>query len=201
MQQINLYQPMFRKQQKVFSAKTLLHALFVVVAGLLLFYVYAAWKVHRLGEHQQQMSKRMTLELSRIEELNSKFPASTKNRVLEQELNRLRHEFAAKQTLVQALSGSDVGNARGFSRYFEAAARQHLDGLWLKKLMLDEGGAYISITGSALRPELVPRYLQKLGVERAYQGKNFKTFQIVRPDETGRRQIDFTLATVAQDRE
>ena len=38
MQQINLYQPIFRKEEKIFSAKTLLIGNLLVLVGLVVLY-------------------------------------------------------------------------------------------------------------------------------------------------------------------
>ena len=48
-QQINLYQPIFRKQRKVFSAVTIAQAAGLFVVGLLLIYGYGRWQVAALG--------------------------------------------------------------------------------------------------------------------------------------------------------
>ena len=47
-QQINLYQPIFRKQRQIFSATTLAQVLGVVAAALLLLYGYGLLQVRGL---------------------------------------------------------------------------------------------------------------------------------------------------------
>ena len=48
-QQVNLYQPIFRKQRKVFSAVTIAQAAAVFIVGLLLIYGYGRWQLAALG--------------------------------------------------------------------------------------------------------------------------------------------------------
>ena len=48
-QQINLYQPIFRRERKVFSAATIAQATLVVAAGLAAIYGYASWKMRGLN--------------------------------------------------------------------------------------------------------------------------------------------------------
>ena len=45
-QQINLYHPIFRKQEKKFSAKAMFQAGAVVVGGIVIMYAYSAWQLN-----------------------------------------------------------------------------------------------------------------------------------------------------------
>ena len=65
-QQINLYQPMFRKQKKIFSAVTILQSLAVVLVGFVLFYVYASWNVNKLRNEVANHKRMQTEALAKI---------------------------------------------------------------------------------------------------------------------------------------
>ncbi len=69
-QQINLYQPIFRKQRQIFSAVTMLQAVGVVAVALLGIYVYAFAKIGGLEGAVIQLEgreKALQTQLMRID--------------------------------------------------------------------------------------------------------------------------------------
>jgi hypothetical protein len=48
-QQINLFNPIFLQQKKHFSAVTMLQALGLLLAGILVFYAYASFETHKFA--------------------------------------------------------------------------------------------------------------------------------------------------------
>ncbi|MEW6352741.1 MAG: PilN domain-containing protein [Pseudomonadota bacterium] len=194
MQQINLYQPIFRKQRKVFSALALFQVCLAMIAGLLLIYVYARWQVQELEQVLARLQAQQVAAVSRVEDLNKRYAGRTKSAALEQEVARLEADVAAKQTVLQSFSGGGFGNSAGFSKYLEGLAKQRVEGMWLTGLSISAGGGALTIFGSTLAPELVPAFLQQLGKEPAFAGAEFKTLLMERPN-TDTARIDFTLRT------
>lgn len=191
-QQINLYQPMFRKQKKIFSAVTILQSLAVVLVGFVLFYVYASWNVNKLRNEVANHKRMQTEALAKIGTLNARYPLRKKSKLLETKIGKLEAEVRAKQSLLKVLSDTTLGNTSGFSAHFTGIARQQIQGMWLRGLQLSEGGRQVGIIGSTLQPELVPRFIKKLGREQAFAGAEFKTFQMQRSKEDVAR-VDFIL--------
>ena len=74
-QQINLYQPVFRRQRKVFSAATLLQVLLIAAIVLLGMYLHARWTTGRLqttvdnlsGQYQQLEAQLGSLENPQVQ--------------------------------------------------------------------------------------------------------------------------------------
>jgi hypothetical protein len=195
-QQINLYQPIFRKQQKVFSARTML---FVFVGTIVFFaaiYGYARWNVHSLVAESEKLARQHATEMKRLDDLARRYPAKQKSELVETELENLTNERKAKQFLIKALSGRSIGNDEGFSSYFEGMARQRPAGMWLRRFELEQGGQIIGIHGSSLQPELVPGFLQRLSEEPAFDGSSFRIFQMQR-DKNNAAAVNFTLRSVA----
>jgi len=194
MQQVNLFQPVFRKKQEPLTARAMVQVCATVLAGLVLMYGYISWRVADLDQELVQLQAQHADSLRRLEEASRKFPARKKSQLLGAEVQRLAAEKAAKQRVIRAISQGGPSEGRGFSGYLEGLARQRVDGLWLTGLDVADGGADVGIYGSTLKPELVPVFLQKLSAEIAFSGKEFKTFKMVRPEGDERR-IDFTLGT------
>jgi len=196
-QQINLYQPIFRKQEKVFSARTML---MVLVATIVLFssiYGYARWNVFALVDESEKLTVSYQNETKRLNDLAHRFPIKQKNRKVETELDNLKNERKAKQFLIKTLSGRSIGNDEGFSSFFEAMARQRPTGMWLQRFEIEQGGQVIGIYGSSLQPELVPEFLQRLSEESSFDGSNFRIFRMQR-DKENTAAINFTLRSVVE---
>ncbi|HUQ53206.1 MAG TPA: PilN domain-containing protein [Gammaproteobacteria bacterium] len=182
-QQINLYQPIFRKQRQIFSAVTMLQAVGVVAAALLAIYGYGLAKVGTLEAEVVQLEgreKALTTQLMRID------PKMSANRraELETELERLNATLLDQQRLIDVLRDRPLGDSAGFSGYLAALARQRTPELWLTEIGINGGTAAIELAGRSLDPKLVPEYMQRLGTEPALAGQQFDRFEIALDDET-----------------
>jgi hypothetical protein len=183
-QQINLYQPIFRKQRQVFSAVTLLQGLGVVAAALLAIYAYGLVQVGNLEAAVVQLEgreKALTTQLARID------PSQSDHRraEVEDELRRLNATLVEQQQLIEVLRKQPLGNAEGFSGYLAALGRQRTPELWLTEFAISGGTGAIELAGRSTRPELVPEYLQRLGREEALVGQRFDRLEIEDDTDTG----------------
>lgn len=195
LQQVNLYQPMFRKQEKIFSAKTMMYVFFAAIGLFTLVYGYAHWNVNALESELVRLQDQQSKEMVRLEDLARRYPATQKSKKTENELAQLKSERSAKEFLIKTLSGRSIGNSKGFSEYLEGIARRRPAGMWLRRLELERGGEVIGIHGSSLRPELVPQFLQQLSKESSFSGSNFRIFEMQR-DDKNRAMLNFTLRSV-----
>jgi len=193
-QQINLYQPRFRKQEKVFAASSMM---IVLIAALLVFtavYGYAKWNVIALVKESQRIQQQQLQEITRLESLVKRYPVKGKSQALERTLLELQNERKAKQFLVKTLSDRSLGNSEGFSGYFAGVARQNKPGMWINRLELESGGDIIGIYGSTLKPELVPQFIQALSREESFTGSEFQIFNMQR-DKSNNAAVNFSLRT------
>lgn len=201
-QQINLYQPIFRKQRQIFSAVTMLQMAGVVAAGLLAVYLYGLWQVAGLEAEVVQLEGR---EKAFVTQLSSLDPNLTANRraEVEQELKQLNATLLAQQRLIEVLREKPLGSTDGFSRYLTALGRHNMRELWLTQFTIDGGSGAIELTGRSLDPKLVPKYLQELGREEALVGQRFDGLQIERdtkqPTEVAFRATSKTVDLAAAD--
>ena len=193
-QQINLYQPMFRRQEKVFSALTMLQivAFFIVVYGVL--YGYTMLK---LQPFQQELDKtntqleRMTLQL---DEQQKRISSRGKSTMIESEIARLSRELEQGERLREVLTKRSFGNVDGFSSYFAALANGHVDGTWLTTIRIESGGEQLSLNGKSIKAELVPTYIKKLALESIFDNRKFNILELQREEE-GYGRISFNIAT------
>ncbi|NIR58008.1 MAG: PilN domain-containing protein [Gammaproteobacteria bacterium] len=193
-QQVNLYRPMFRKQRKVFSARTIVQITAVFVAGLLVIYGYGGWQVGKQRAELARVQARYDAAMQRLERLQAQYATRDQGSILERRIRGLERERDAKRALLATLSGREQGNTGGFSGYLEALARRQIQGLWLTGVSMRQGGRNLALRGSALQPELVPRFLQRLSQEPMLAGKEFRQFLMSRP-EAGPQRVDFSVRT------
>ena len=112
---------------------------------------------------------------------------------LEAELMRLREVKDNLNANLVAVAQQIGTRSNGFSAYFAGLARNTLDGLWFKNVALSAGGEEMLLKGRATEPELVPRLLQTLAVERAFAGRAFRNVSFERQELEAGSLVDFEL--------
>lgn len=197
-QQINLYQPMFRRQKKVFSAVAMIQIVALVLLVLTAFYAYSWWSLQPFEQELAKVKReqsRLQTELSRLE---AQAPDQSRSQLLEDEIKRLNRELEQKRRVAEVISGKRLGNRDGFAPLLEGLARQHISGLWLTSVSLEQGGQRLALSGKANSSELIPLYIQRLSREDVFAGLGFNVLEIRRSDsEPG--VVEFDLATRVKD--
>lgn len=196
-QQINLFNPVFMKQNKYFSVATMSQALGLIAIGSVLFYGYAAYQVDQLSGQAEEMSKRYASEQARLRNFANEFSPQRSNQMLEEEQRQLEAQAAAQETLLNTLKSGAIGNIEGYSGYMRAFARQSIKGLWLTAFDIVGDGTEMSLSGAVVNPQLLPSYIQRLGNEKVMRGKTFSVLQMQQPKgEAGKaaaRYVEFNL--------
>lgn len=181
-QQINLYQPIFRKEERKFSAVAMLQGAGLLFVGILAMYSYTQWQVRSLRMELVQSEQKYAAATKRLGEVTEKFGGGRKPSLsMDEEIARLEQEIAARQRIQEFLQRGLFRNTRGFSEYFVSLARQRVSGLWLTGFDIVGAGEQVSLQGRSANPELVPRYMQKLSREKSLSGVEFRVFQMNRP--------------------
>jgi hypothetical protein len=181
-QQINLYQPIFRRQRQIFSAVTMLQSAAVVIVALMTIYFYGLWQVALLADQVLELEGRERAYSAQLARLDPNENTNRRQQV-ERELERLNTTLLAQQRLIDILREQPLGSTTGFSAELAALGRRHSQGLWLTELRINGGTRSIELVGRTTNPEMVPAYLLRLGEEEALAGKRFDQFEIERTDE------------------
>jgi hypothetical protein len=195
-QQVNLYNPVFLKRKKYFSASAMLQALLLIALGSALFYAYAAYQVRLLAKQHEETGKRYTAEQLRLARYTAEFSPQQSGLLLEEELKSAEARAAAQCELIETLKSGATGNTTGYSEYMRAFARQAVGGLWLTGFSITGDASQISMSGAVLSPELLPVYVQRLSGEQSLRGKTFASLQMRQPrTENGKaaRYVEFIL--------
>ena len=177
-QQINLFNPIFLKQKKVFTAGHIVQVLGVIVLGALAMVAYGSYSVGQLEKRLAAAQAHVTAREAALAKVKAEFAPREKSKFLQDEAARLQAELASMREAEGVLKGGDLGNTSGYAEYFRAFARQNVPGLWLTGLDIVGAGREINVRGKALQAGLVPGYIGKLTQEPVLRGKTFGSLQI-----------------------
>jgi hypothetical protein len=183
-QQINLFNPIFLKQKKTFSAVNMVDALALLLVGVALFYAYASVESLNLDRQSVETARQYNQSKAGLAEANTRNAPKKVDASLEAEVNNLQAQLNARKAAFDNLGIGLLTNGASYSEYLRALARQSLAGLWLTGFKVGKGGAEMEISGRALQPELVPTYIQRLKQERALQGRAFDSLSMTQREGT-----------------
>ncbi|MBC7500960.1 MAG: MSHA biogenesis protein MshI [Herminiimonas sp.] len=190
-QQVNLFNPVFLKQKKLFSAVAMLQALCLILVGSLLLGAFARYQLTDLTAQAATTSKRLTQAKADLAQsaaqsaLNDK-ATNDKSQAIASDIRKKETELASLRYVFGVLDKGDFGNTQGYAKYFRVFSRQSVEGVWLTGFTLVGAGNDISIQGRALQPEMVPAYIGRLTREPLMHGKSFAKLDVRLPaGETG----------------
>ena len=180
-QQINLFNPIFLKQKKVFIAVAMARALGVLLAGALLVALYARQNVAGLQREADSGRERLAQREQRLAKVKADFAPRQKSAALEVEIAEAEARLKALRDVSGVLERGELGNTSGYAEYFKALARQNIAGVWLTGVSISGAGNELGVQGRALDPALVPAYLGRLTHEQIMRGKAFGSLKIGQP--------------------
>lgn len=192
-QQINLHQPIFRKQRALFSAQIVLRICIIWALALGLVYGLSLWSERALAREHAALVRNRDAAQSRLQVLTSTQFEPGQSQQLESELERLQTERAQKESVLRVLARGELGSTVGFAPQLDALAGRRLAGVWLTHIGLMEGGREISLRGEASREDLLPRFLERLADGEGFPGARFGDVRLERAPEGG--QLSFELHT------
>jgi len=182
-QQINLFNPIFLRQEKYFSAKTMIESLVLILIALGAFYVYASNEVKSFEEVAADAAHQLADTRERFISLGGELSPQRRSKLLEAQLARAESDLRGKQALLASLHGAAAEKAQGYSQYFAAFARQTLPGVWLTGFSVGDGGEELSVRGRVLHPDLVPTYIRALNKEEVMRGRSVTRLKLVAHNE------------------
>jgi hypothetical protein len=178
-QNINLFNPAFRKQRRVLTLGTVVQLLGLTLAALS-GYHYTLWQqVNGLTEELRSADGLLKAQRGYVDKLKGRSAAKPDTQ-LEADIVRLEAELRLARDSMEALKGRGFGNQQGFSEYLRAFSRQSVNGLWLTGFTIS-GGGELEIRGRVLSPDLVASYIQRLNREQVLAGRSFARLEMNRP--------------------
>jgi hypothetical protein len=203
-QQINLFNPVFLKQKKIFSSVAMAQALGVLLFGSLAMVAYGKHHVNQLEKEAQLVNAQLVQKQARQSMVNAEFAPRPPSKALEADIAAAEGQLRSLQLVSGVLERGELGNTKGFSEYYKALARQNMSGLWLTGVSV--AGTDIGIRGRAMEGSMVPGYINRLTREPVMQGKSFASLEIAQGEmkgEGGKTSaapfVEFRLESVVQE--
>ncbi len=177
-QQINLFNPIFLKRKKYFSAVTMAQALGLILLGSVVLVLYASLQASGLSRDLANSSALLAVTQAQWDKVNADYGPRQKSKTLEDEIQKAETDVKAVQTVFDILKKGEFGNTKGYSEYLRALSRQSFDGVWLTGLSIVGAGNELVIQGRALQSESVPLYISRLKREPVLQGTSFASLEM-----------------------
>ena len=193
-QQVNLFQPIFRKERKLLSFKVLVQASVAVLAVLSLLVGWSLQQTWQMEAELVQLKKKQSQFTNQLTEVSARLANMKTDTAPQLALTGLEKELVARKKVVAALQRVKDSYTKGVSAYLEGFSRQAPKGVWLTGFSVQAGGEGLMIRGSALEAELIPTFLEQLSREEALRGTEFGLLQISR-EQTAAGYVDFTVFT------
>jgi Tfp pilus assembly protein PilN len=182
-QQINLFNPAFEEKRKLFGATAMAQALVVLVLGVIALSWYGSRHVAALQARADDAARMLTKKKALLGMVATEFAPREPSQALAAELGDAEAQLASLHRIAAVIDRGELGNATGYSQYFQALARQHVEGLWLTGLAITGAGCDIGVRGRAVDAALLPGFLGRLTQEKIMQGKSFGSLQISQPEQ------------------
>lgn len=183
-QQINLYQPMFRRQRHLFGARTMVKTLAMLGLALLGLYFFALLEVLGLEKEVAQLESREQAYSAQLQHVTAN-QGEASNSGVDGELKLLNSQLAEREKLVQVLSSQQFGKTIGFSSKLRALAERTVKGVRLTRIAANGSGDGLFLHGESLHEELIPAYLQGLSEAPELDGLKFDRLTVTQDDEVG----------------
>jgi hypothetical protein len=181
MQEINLHQPVSKGVRGALSAGSTRTTLLVVGASLLGLWGFADWQVSHLRAATQVVRNQLAAQEAMSAAQGPELQALNDDQ-LNELLAHLDAQVTAKTRAVALLSGESAAGRPGFAARLRAFGERHIDGIWLDHLTLGADVSSVSISGSTLSPDSVPRYLRSLAADPVLKGGQIDEFIIEKPE-------------------
>ena len=183
-QQINLYNPLFLRRGKHFSAATILWSLLVVAISLAGYSAFVIYAVRAPEERAKYYEQQVNYKRSELADTVTRYSPEGRNKQLEAQVRSLDALLASRQEIWRALSGLELGTGSGFADYLEAFSRRSVPGVWLTGFSIGGAGGDLTIRGRVLQPELVSAFLSALGQEPVMRGRKVMELKLQAGEQT-----------------
>ena len=179
MQEINLYQPVSKGVRGMLSARSTATVFGVVGVTLVGLWGFAWWQVDKLQAAAQVVRNQQQAQAAMAAAQGPQLDALT-DEELAALIQQLELSVDSKSRAMDLLA-SEASGLHGFSTRLRAFGERHIDGIWLDRLMMGASVDAVSVSGTTLSPDSVPRYLRSLAQDPALKGGKIDEFVIAKP--------------------
>lgn len=175
-QQINLFNPVFLKQQKLFSGSAMTRALALLGLGLIGLAAISSYRVRQIEAESVAIAAKSTATQTLMTKMVAQAVPEKSGVNYDAAISQMEMKLRSSQNVLGFLQNSEAGTAMAYSEYFRAFSRKALPGVWLTGFIVN--GDAIEIQGRMLQPTLLPSYMKALQGEAAFKGKSFASIYL-----------------------
>lgn len=179
MQEINLYQPVSKGVRGMLSARSTAIVMGIVAVTLGGLWGFAWWQLDKLQSAAQVVRNQQQAQAAMMAAQGPQLDGLT-DEELTALVQQLTDSVDSKSRAVDLLANESASGLHGFSTRLRAFGVRHIDGIWLDRLILGASAEAVSVSGSTLVPDYVPRYLRSLAQDPALKGGKIDEFVIER---------------------
>lgn len=195
LQQVNLYQDELKTKTLSYSSKLLFQVSIILIV---VFSVATAFSYFQLQQHETSLAEHQLKQktaMAELQKIQKQLSLRKKDMNLAKRLTEKTAELTNKQKVLNILSRDEFGNTKGFIEHVSGLARQRIEGLWLTKIRIANGGTDVALHGTTLKAEYVPKYLQRLSSEKIFTGTEFESLSMVRQKKK-KKWLNFSLQNI-----
>lgn len=182
MQNINLYQRE-QKRRRGPRPKQMVLGWVLLFALLSVHAIWQGWQLQRATTLANTAQARAQNQQEQLSAAQAGFVEPQLNPQLPLQLAQQEHSNLQLQRLVAHLQLLAQQQSAGFVAPLAALSERHPPkGLWLSEIALRDGGSTLSLQGVTQDQQLLPLYLQSLGVSPVFHGREFARFALQRND-------------------
>jgi hypothetical protein len=193
-QQVNLFQPLFRKERKLFSFVVSVQIAVVFILSLLVVYMLGLRSVDQTKSDLEVTKKQNAIHLGQLSSLTQTIKDRDGGVNVNDRISLLQKELEAERYMLKVLGQRYTEHRQGFSGYLEGFARRSIQGMWITAFEMKNGGQSVQISGGTVSPEIIPDFLNGLSGEASLAGTTFEVLTMDRKAPNG-SWIEYTLSS------
>jgi hypothetical protein len=191
-QQINLYLHLPRPRKRFSAGLAIRWGLTAALICLLLIFVLQLRKNWGLHDQFRQLSQQEEQLKEALEQARKKIQALPSAAELDKEIQAVEKAISGDAQLLKEAEQLRQWQAEGFSGYLVHLGGKETSGLWLKRIVIGDGGGSLTLAGSALEPELIPRFIREMAEDQKFFSLKTAVLKVERSLEAPGR-IDFLM--------
>ena len=182
MQNLNLYQQERRRRSGP-SVRLMLAGQALLWLLLLGHGLWLHGQVRQAESAQQRLQQAAETLTASLAQQRDSFREPELDARLPEQLLASQQRAARLQALLDHLQALSL-QGEGFVAPLQALSSQHPpQGLWLRHILLQDGGRQMQLSGRSNNQELLPLYLRSLGQSPVFAGREFADLQLQRGED------------------
>lgn len=176
-QQVNLYQAEFRQRPDPLPPSKMWLVLAVgAVCGVGLL-GYNGWTIYAKRTQLAKLERDIAAATSQQTNASQRLATHKGDDSVQKQIQDLEKLLASGSATAALIERQLADGGSGYSSYFTAFAKHHIDQLWLTGITLGPDKT-LALSGQAFAPETVLQFLRALSIEPALNGTEFSVFKL-----------------------